>query len=159
MDTKSLPAEDPILTWSAVQNHHVKRGTLWYILAGITLVTLIVYSVITAAWTFTILIILLGGLYWKFHNEEPAEKTIRIWKRGFAIDTTWYDWHRFTGYWILQTKDFAELHLEKTKGGEVKIQTGDESVYEIHEKLSPLLPELEEKREHILDTIIRICKL
>lgn len=159
MTQNSFPAEDPILTWSAPQQTKVERGLIWYIVAGICTIGMVVYSVATAAWTFTGLIVLVGAGYWWIHKQSIGEKTVRIWKRGFAVDDEFIEWNKCKGYWILKLNDYAQLHIEKVKGGEVKILTGDLNPYQIHEVLSPLLSELEDRREHILDTIIRICKL
>lgn len=69
------------------------------------------------------------------------------------------EWMHCNGYWILRGPDYAELHIEKKDGTSVKIQTGDVSPFTIHDILSPLTEELEDRRERLLDIIIRICKL
>ncbi|MCA9371083.1 MAG: hypothetical protein KC680_03940 [Candidatus Peregrinibacteria bacterium] len=159
MTTSTLPPEEPILTWKALQHAHIERGPLWYIMAGIAVVIMIIYSIVTTAWTFTGLIILLSALYIRSQATVPEQKSIRIWKQGFALEDTFYEWRKCKGFWIFRNDNFSELHIDKANGGEVKIQTGDINPYHIHEVLSLLLPESENGKEHILDTIIRICKI
>lgn len=159
MVTSPLPVDDPILSWSAPQHLHVERGRIWYICAALAVIAMVIYSVITAAWTFTVLIALVTVAYWKVHKQAPDEKRLRIWEKGFAIEDEFYEWKKCKGYWILSGKNVSELHIEKQRGGDVKIQTGDVSPYLIQDTLGALLPELDDRKEHILDTIIRICKL
>ena len=159
MNKHTHPSEDPILEWTAQQHAHYERGRTWYIAATCIVIALVGYSIWTRAWTFTVLIIALTGLYWKMHTDEPPKKQMRIWKRGFAINNDFNDWNNCKGYWIFRSKDYAELHIEKGNNSEVKIQTGNISSYVVHETLAPLLEELTDRKEHILDTIIRICKL
>ncbi len=159
MTQNSFPSEDPILAWTAPQHVHVERGKIWYIVASVAVVSMAVYSILTSAWTFTVLIALLASVYWKMHKDTPDQKHIRIWKRGFAIEDDFYDWQACAGYWIAAHQNFTELHIEKSNGGGVKIQTGEINPYLIHETMTGILQELPDRREHILDTIIRICKL
>jgi hypothetical protein len=117
------------------------------------------YSILTQAWTFTVLIVVLTIVYWKIHRNEPDQKHIRLWDSGFGIDTTFTPWENCQGYWLVHDRDFSELHLEDTKGKTVKIQTGALTEPEIHEIMQRFTKELSDRREPLLDTIIRICKL
>lgn len=159
MSYRKLPAEDPIIAWEAMQQAHPERGKAWYVIATAVILALLGYSIMTQAWTFTILIVVLGAWYWKAHSSEPPRKQMRIWKRGFAVNDDYYDWGQCTGYWIFRTKHYSELHIDKANGGEIKIQTGELNPYQIQEIMAPFLPEETDRREHVLDTIIRICKL
>ncbi len=159
MSEYPLPSEDPIIRWEAPQHTHPTRGKAWYIITTLVIAGLFGYSLLTQAWTFTLLIVVLGAWYWKGHRVQLPPKHMRIWKRGFALNDDYYDWGQCTGYWILRTKDYTELHIDKRNGGEVKIQTGDLNPYQIQEVMASYLPEEADRREHLLDTIIRICKL
>lgn len=159
MAHKHLPAEDPILEWSAPQHHHPKRGTAWYICAVAFVALCVGYSIWTAAWTFSFLIVVVTAVYWKLHGRVPVMHDMKIFERGFAIDDRYTEWEKCNGYWILQGHDYFELNIEKKNGTHIKILTGDVNPYVVHETLQPLSPQLTDRRERVLDTIIRICKL
>ena len=158
MNTKP-PEEDRILTWKAPEHLHHERTRLWYILAGLFVTMCIAYSVMTSAWTFTVLIVVLSVMYWKMHTKELDLSTIEMWRSGFALNDSYSEWSECDGYWILKCPGYYELHNEKANGTAVKIQTGEVDPYKLHDLLPHLLPQLSNRREKVLDTIIRICKL
>jgi len=155
----NIPTENSLIEWRASKHLHHKRTRSWYVYAAIFIAGCLAYSIYTSAWSFTVVLFLVVILYGYIHEAEPPEKTIRIWERGYAIDDTFTQWPACTGYWILKGNGYFELHIEKKNGYETKIQTGTISPYDIHDILSPLLPELTSRKESTLDTIIRICKL
>lgn len=154
-----IPSEDPILEWEAPQHLHHKRTRLWYITAALFVIGCLVYSYYTAAWSFAGLLVLLVGFYWHIHKDEPPKRRLRIWKQGYAVNDTFVRWEACTGHWILKGSDYYELHIEKKNGYETKIHLGDIDPHNLHDILSPLTPVLQDRKERILDTIIRICKL
>lgn len=155
----SLPPEDPIIAWNAAGHLHHERSRLWYASAGIFILGCIIFSLFSRAWTFTILIVLTTGVYWKMHTLAPAEKQMRIWKRGFAINDDFTEWKDCTGYWVLKGKNFTRLTIERKRGGNESILTGNVSHFTLHEILPELLPELSDRKEQTLDKIIRLCKI
>ncbi|MDA0376686.1 MAG: hypothetical protein O3A80_05285 [bacterium] len=153
------PEEDRILTWSAPEHMHHMRTRIWYFIACALVAFCIVYSVMTEAWSFTGLIVVLTILYWKIHRQELDHCEIQLWRNGFAMNGVFSEWGECEGYWILKCHDYYELHIEKRNGDCVKIQTGDVDPYQLHDLLPHFLPQLADRREKVLDTIIRICKL
>ena len=154
-----LPPEDPLISWDAPEHEDHDRGTLWYVIAGLFVLSCLAYSIITDAWTFSILVVGISVMYWFTHRDTPVQKTIRIWKRGFAIGQDFVEWKDCNGYYVLRGKGYAELHVEKRTGEDIKIQTGDIDPFAVHDILSGITTELQDRRERILETIIRICKL
>lgn len=159
MEHKNFPSEDPIIEWKAPEHHRPERGKLWYIVATLFVVLCVFYSLHTKAWTFSALILVVTGLYWKLHKEDPRLKHVRIYTRGFGIDDTFTEWVDCHGYWICQHGDYYQLHVEKKSGARINIQLGHDDPYALHAVLEALAPELTDRRERLLDTIIRICKL
>ena len=153
------PEENIILTWIAHEHMHHKRTRMWYIFAATFIGMCVIYSVMTEAWSFTVLIAVLSAMYWKMHAQEMEMSTMQMWRNGFAIDGKYNEWGECKGYWILKCPDYYELHIEMQNETAVKIQTGDVDPYKLHDLLPHLLPQLDNRRENILDTIIRICKL
>lgn len=154
-----IPTEEPILEWKAPQHLHHERTRSWYIFAALFVTGCLVYSVYTTAWTFTLVLVIMTGLYLHVHEEAPAEKHMRIWKNGYALGDKFVTWTACDGYWMLKGKGYFELHIEKKNGYETKIQIGENDPYKIHDTIALFTPELPDRKERILDTIIRICKL
>lgn len=154
-----IPTEEPILEWQAPQHLHHERTRTWYIIAALFIIACLGYSVYTAAWTFTAVLIIMTVLFLHVHQEAPQEKRMRIWQKGYALGDTFVNWNSCVGYWILKGHDYYELHIEKKNGYETKIQIGESDPYQIHDTISLLIPELPDRKERVLDTIIRICKL
>ena len=153
------PNESPLLEWKAPQDVHHTRSKTWYACAITFVIGCIAYSIWTQAWTFTTIIGLVAIAYWKTHKDAPLEKRVRLWKQGLAINNTFYAWSECEGYWILKGPQYFEVHFEKKNGGDIKVQTGEIDGYLLHDVLLALLPELTDRKEKLLDTIIRICKL
>lgn len=159
MNNSMLPSDDPLVEWRAPQSIHHNRSRLWYFCAFAFIAGCLTYSIISGGWTFTILIIVLTTIYWKTHKDEPADRRMRIWRQGFAMDENFNNWGDCNGYWILGGNGYNELHIERRTGGDIKILTGEINPYLLHDLLPNLVPHLQDKRETMLDTIIRICKL
>ena len=158
MDTH-IPEETPLLTWEAPEHPHHHRTRNWYICAGLCVFGCFAYSIYTAAWSFLIVMILCTGLYYYTHKEKPPHRRIRIWKRGFAMNNDYNEWKECAGYYMLKYSDYTDLYIETKLGRTYRIQTGDVNPFTIHDTLSAITAELPDRREKILDTIIRICKL
>lgn len=154
-----IPSENPIIEWEAPQHLHHERTRSWYILAGIFVAACLGYSVYTAAWTFTAVLIIMTIVYLHVHEEAPTKKKMRMWNKGYAIGDNFVNWNSCVGYWMMKGDGYYELHIEKKNGYEAKIQIGKNDPYKIHDVISTLTPELPDRKERLLDTIIRICKL
>lgn len=159
MQTNTLPSYPPLLEWSAHQDPNPVRGKLWYTIATCFVVLCLIFSIWTSAWTFTVLIVLVTGTYWKFHGDIETKKQIRIWGEGFAIDSTYTAWEECQGFWMLKNPAYTELYIAREKKSVVRIQTGEIDPYHIRDVIASFVQELPDQKEKLLDTIIRICKL
>ena len=152
---------NPLLAWSAPDKVTHERGKRWYIAAGTVVALLITYALLTQAWTFAVVLVLLAVMYVLLHNKPHPDHTVRICEKALYWDTKTIPWEELDGYWMLQGPGYVELHIEwKTKGKErLVVQTGTTPPLEIAAALSHFLPGYADRREKLLDYIIRICKL
>jgi hypothetical protein len=129
--------------------------------AGTVAAVLLVYSVITLAWSFTLVLLVAIGVYVYVHKETPSDKEIAISADGVMYEGSLTPYAQCDGFWFVKTPNYTELHIERKKGnrGEISIHTGSLSPEEIRIVLSPFLPELSDRHERLLDTICRVCKL
>lgn len=159
MNNQQIPKHTPMLEWQAPDAAAPDRGKVWYTIAGAFVLFCTIYSIWTKAWTFTLMIVLGTGTFWKFGHQEPEEKRMRIWEEGYALNEEFVPWKHTHGFWILKMPGHVELHIEHINGKTQKIFTGDKDPYMIYELLAQYTQGLEDRREGILDTFIRICKL
>lgn len=156
-----IPTATPIMEWQAPRELQYERTKRWYVCIGVFWLLCVLYAIVSFSWLFTILLVVIAAIYAKTHRNPPAMHRMRIWRDGCAIDDKFVSWGDCSGFWILKGTNYYELNIE-TKNAfapNIKIQTGSKDPYEIQEMIAQRIPPLTNRREKILDAIIRICKL
>lgn len=158
MQTNTEPI---LLEWKAPSAIAHVRSEKWYAISGLACGTMIVYGILTGAWSLSICFAMLAGLFFLIRNEKPLIHTIRLLETGIEFNgrkTTWSDWKHF---WVLCGDGYYELHIESSKrlASDLVIQTDNIDPYLLSELLSHYLVQIDTKKEKLLDAIIRFCKL
>ncbi len=149
-----------LLEWTAPERPPHGRGKRWYLLAGFIAVLFLAYALYTQAWTFAVVIVLLVVVYGIIHGKPPIKHTVQISSQGLQWDKHLYPWSDLNNFWMLQGPGYVELHIDrKGPAGQLIVQTGDRAPLEIAAALSQFITLIADRRENILDYIIRICKL
>ncbi|TSC97963.1 MAG: hypothetical protein Greene101449_1057 [Candidatus Peregrinibacteria bacterium Greene1014_49] len=149
------------MQWDALERPTVERGNVWYAIVGLAALVAAVWSILTAAWTLTIVIILSGAMYFQHLKLHVLSRRIVIQKEGIAINDVCTPWEQCSGFWMYQHGEHTMLHIEKSRGWDREIATLIEGQdhREVAMLLSEFLPYQSTRRENVLDSIIRICKL
>lgn len=157
MDVSSAP---PLLAWQAPTRIDHDRSARWYTVAGLIAGTLILYGVVTNAWSMSLVVALVAGLYFVVRNQKHQPHSIRLLPLGIEYDGTLEPWDRWQDFWILAGNGFAELHINR-KGfrSELQILTGEQDPFAVRDTLIQFIPQSGDKRERILDAFIRYCKI
>jgi hypothetical protein len=154
------PNTRPLLEWKAPSSAHHIRSERWYAIGGAAVIAMAAYGIITGAWTFTVVILLCGAMYMLLRGHAPPLKSIAMWEHGFLYERTFIRWEDIAGFWFIHAPDFSELHLQKkTDDQTIMIHVRDVDFGELRAFLSHFAPEITDKKERLLDIIIRICKL
>ena len=153
--------EPILLEWKAPAKIAHERSEKWYLVMGIGCALMIVYGILTSAWSLSISFAMLAGLFFLIRNEKPHIHTIAVRDTGIEFDghfSVWSDWKYF---WILRADDYFELHIESKKylTPDIVIQTGKIDPYALRDLLGQYILQTDTKKEKILDAIIRFCKL
>jgi len=148
-----------LISWTAPERPPHARGKRWYLLAGLIAVLFLAYALYTQAWTFAVVIVLLAVIYGLIHGKPPIKHTVQISNQGLQWDKHLYAWSDFNNFWMLQGQGYVELHIDRKGPGQLIVQTGDCIPADIASALSQFIPPIFDRRESILDYIIRICKL
>ncbi len=153
--------QSSLLEWKAPSRLTHERGHRWYVGASIAVLGMIVYGVLTGAWSFSVTIAILAGLFYLVRNEQHPIHSIRLTELGIEFDGVMHAWNEWKDFWILSSPDHCELHVEHKKSlrPDLIIHTGDVNPLTIRDTMLHFLPQNPHKREKILDLIIRICKL
>ena len=151
--------ETELMSWEAPIVRHHERSTQWYAVSGVIVLVGAVYGILSGAWTFTLVILLIGGVTYLLRGAKPPKKHVGITPTGIAVGENFTSFADLASFSLLQTPGHLELHFtRKTQGKPIVIQAGMQDPMSLRMVLSQLLPE-EEKTENILDIIFRICKL
>jgi hypothetical protein len=150
-----------LLEWQAPSRITHERTHGWYVGASIVTMGLVVYGILTGAWSFAVTIAILAGLFFLVRNEKHPLHSIRISELGIEFDGVMHPWVEWKDFWMLASPDHCELHIESKKShrADLIIHTGPMNPLTVRDTMSRYLPQNPEKREKLLDAIIRFCKL
>jgi hypothetical protein len=152
---------DTPLSWTAPKYAKHERSSRWYSVAGIVVATAITYGIISGNMLLSLIVGLIAGLYLIIQDADHALHTITIHETGVEYDGQFYGWGDCTEFWILRSPHYYELHiaLKSRFKGDLCIQTGEMDPYLIRDRLVEGIPQTVQRKEKILDAIIRFCKL
>lgn len=160
-NSPGVRTSEVLLSWTAPSHHNHVRSVRWYAIGGALILTIAVYGIVTSAWSVTLVSLLLGGVYFITRREPTALKEIRIETDGVQFQDSFTPWTQCGEFWLVQTPLFTELRIVR-KGfakSDIRIQTGPIDPTVLRSTLSQFLPMRADQREHLLDVIIRLCKL
>jgi hypothetical protein len=154
-------AGDVLLQWTGKPYAVHERTKDWYVKAGVVTVLVGVYAVLTASWTFAIVILLAAGVFYLLRDHEPREQTIEILRGGIRLQGVFRHWKSFKGFFLKITPNHTELHVLPISWREypIMLHTGNADVREIRRIVSEHIPQLSDREESLLDSFIRFCKL
>ncbi|MEQ1849434.1 MAG: hypothetical protein ABL890_02490 [Candidatus Peribacteraceae bacterium] len=150
-----------LLSWTAKAKVDHERGNLWYVIGGGFCGFMIVYSILTAAYTQVIVFLLLPGALMIIRRASHKEHTAAITDAGFMLDGALTPWNDLDEFWILRGSDYFELHISQKNSlkGDILIQTGSEDPMQVRDLLLTYVKPGIGKKERIVDALIRFCKL
>ncbi len=159
METNTHPL--PILEWQAPIKVRHERTEKWYVVTAVCCALMIVYGILSGAWTMSLVFGMLAGLFYLTHKQNPHLHTISILDTGVFFGGRLYIWSECKQFWILRAETYHELHIEMKRSlvPDIVIQTGTMDPYVVRDTLAEFITPIEHRKEKILDAIIRFCKL
>ena len=158
---RAAPEPEVLLSWDADEYIHYEKGTTWYIVAGIVTVAMIVYSLITEAYTTAVVVSILAGVVYLYAHEEPTVHRIVVNRLGIGVGEKFYPFSSITSFWLIIAPGVQQLNIETTGrfGQTVTIQLGDMDPVLVRRTLANEIPEAPGKEESFLDRLARALKL
>jgi hypothetical protein len=159
--TFSAPEQQILASWQAPVIPKHDRTKRWYTIGGAVVLLCSVYGIISGSWPFTIVALLCGAMYYLMRDHVPPLKTITITDGGVFLEEIFTRWEDLTGFWMMQTRDYTELHFipKMKRRSDIMIQTGNQNISDLRVLIGSHIPELTDKQESFLDALIRTAKL
>ena len=100
------------LQWKVPEYPQYERGKLWYMIAGIVGVLLLIYSVVSGNFLFAVIVIL-GVLISLISSwRKPSLIDFRMSDDGVKIGEVFHPWDKFQSYWIVNEDGQKNLGLD-----------------------------------------------
>ncbi len=150
-----------LATWQAPILPRHERSKRWYAIGGTAVVACAAYGIVTGSWTLTVVSLLCGAMYYLVRDHVPPLKTVVITDKGVLLEEKFTRWEDVSGFWILNTPEYSELHFvpKLARRSDILIQTGDRNLEDLRIAIGSHIPEFTDKRESFLDALIRTAKL
>lgn len=162
MTTKQNAFHDHVISWEAPEYVQHEKSLLWFIIAGVLAVALIVYAGLIGNWTMVVAIIVIAALYMWLHGQTPQHVQILISKTGIKFGEKEIPYQNMTNFWIVYDPPHVTTLNIKSNSRfypDLSIELGDQDPAILRTFLCAHVRENEGKIEHFSDTLIRIFKL
>ncbi len=149
--------------WQFPEFVKYQRNRRWYIIAGISVALLLIYSAFTANILFAMIIIIASIIFIINQKRDPKMISFKISEEGIVVDETLYEWPEIKNFWIIYEPpkvknlyfEFKSLLLPR-----LPIPLQDQDPIKIREVLLDYIDEdIEREGEPISDGISRTLKL
>ncbi len=134
---------------------------MWYLVAGMIGIAIIVFGVLTNAITLTIAFLLFVAVYWLLHRREARMLEVAITQYGIRVENEFIPFGEIKEFWFVHNPPFvADLKLRmKRKLSTVRtIYIFGQDPYELRELLAPHAKEVEHE-ESLSDLIVRALRI
>ncbi len=164
---EKIPTEEnktptTLLEWDAPEFIKHPKGQVWFFVAGLFVLGLISYAIITRSWTMAVAFIVLAGVYYLSHHHEPRQIKVKLTKIGVQVGSRKIPYNQIKAFWIIYkppaVKTLKLLTTDKILG-ELAIQLDGQAPGEVRTTLMKHVPEYEGKEESFVDLLIRSTRL
>ncbi|MCF7812703.1 hypothetical protein K9M59_03885 [Candidatus Gracilibacteria bacterium] len=163
---RSLEGFDPgelVFSWKTFDYHPNRHGIVWILLFCSIFFGTAVWALWYGDWIMAFTLFLAVAVYFYIHRQGNEEQEIRVFDRAIIIDRMILPFEKIIGYWILydETASIVNLEIrEKYRTRNIALQMGDKSpgFFRKYFKIAQI-PELEDRKESLVDLWIRALKL
>ncbi len=124
-----MQKQHTILQWAFPEYEIPHRGTAWYVVAGLVVGLLIVWSISQQNYTFPLLIIMVTIILFAHTLQTPLTLNCRITSEGISVGDTMYPFPDLESFWIVETAVGEVLYFQNRRGmkrvTKVPLQTQD----------------------------------
>lgn len=153
---------DIIHEWTILEYEKHTRGTLWYVLAAVLGLALVLYGVFTGNFLFSLIVILAAIILFMQAHQEPRQIPFQITDLGVIVGTRFYPYSEFENFYIIYNPPEVKTLFIETKNTlqpMLRIPLLDMNPIEVKHSLREYLPEDIEKEEPLTDRAARNWKI
>ena len=151
-----------LLEWQAPEFIKHEKSQNWFIGAGIAVLALIAYALYTNSATMAIVFIVLAGVYYLTHNQQPKRLSIKVTQLGVYVDQVFYPYNMINAFWIVYNPPVVRtlnLRLSGKGAGKLTLQLDEQNPVDVRTLLAKEIPEVEGQQETLTELLIRVLKL
>lgn len=152
-----------LLSWEFPERAEYQRGKSWYFGAIIIFVAVFIYSIITANYLFSIILILFGLIYFFHSKERSLMVKIKIYEDGVMVGSKFYDWEEIKSFSLIYKPHQTQrlyFDLKNTFLSDFSIPLEGENPLKVRNILKQYLDEdLEKIEETMIDRLNRWLKI
>lgn len=157
------PFGEVFAAWTFPRFVKHERSRWWYLIAGLVVIGLLTYALISRNFLFSLIIIIGTGIFLILERREVDEASIAITEDGIVLDDTLWTYENLRNFWVIyEPPTVKTLYLQPRNmlKGRMSIPLQDQNPVIIRRVLLTYLPEdLEREEESFTDFISRILKL
>ncbi len=163
LSRENVSTGDIVFSWTVPEYEQHDRSQRWYIIAGAIGVGLLLFSVISGNYLFTLIVALFGIILFLQDIQAPMEVFFGITEAGIIIGDIYYPFKDVVNYWIIynppEVKNlyFLTNNLLKHR---LQVPLLDNDPRPIRDFLNQYIPEdLDREEEPLSDRLGRVLKL
>ncbi len=154
---------DVMFGWKIREYEKTPRDRRWYMIMGVITVLLLVYSIFTDNYLFSLIIVLFGIVLFMHEIQEPLELDIAVTETGVLVGKKFYRFSELDQYWIIYDPPYVKNLYLITKSvlkNRISIPLLDNDPRPVRDYLEQFLEEnLDEEEEPLSDRLSRMFNL
>lgn len=99
---------ETIIDWLVPEYREHKRSRRWYVIASLVFISLLVYSLFTANFLFSILLIIAAIIITLQDKKHAPKINFAITKNGIALGSQFYEYTKIDSFWIFYEPNEAK---------------------------------------------------
>ncbi len=152
-----------LISWEVNEYEKHTRGPVWFTLATIAAVALIVYALFTQNFLFAVIILMFGVIYFLSSLKEPARIMISITDNGIMIGETFFPFRDMRTFSIVYEPPVVKnlyINLKSRWRPLLSIPLEAMDPVKVRDLMLPFaIEDLEQTEESLTDLVSRLYKL
>lgn len=152
-----------VLNWQALDYPRYHKTYRWYVIAGVVMLTIVVYGLLTEAVTMSIAFIVLAGLYFLVHRKHSTLMSHSLTTMGIRVNNVFYAYSDIEAFYIVFDPPHVQtlnIILKKNVNKEKVIQLDNIDPADVREVLlNRGVDEMEGQKESLTSLFSRLLKL
>lgn len=161
--TTTFRSKDSVaLAWIAREFPYHEKSFAWFIGAGVIILSLIIYGLMTDGWTFSMALIIAAAAYYVSHRNPPELVTITVTDKGITIGKNRIEYPAIKYFWITYNPPVVKrlyLRLASKLATNIAIELDGVDAQDLRQALKKYIKENQTHEEPFTESLIRLLKL